>query len=479
MTVSTLINRVDYTGNGSTTVYAVPFPFFAESDLDVYVDGVLKTLVTHYTVAITLDVNGAFSSADVTFLTAPPNTEAVAIVRDLPLTQTVSTTSNSQLLPSIVEKALDRVTLVNQDTLARLSRVVQLDASAPSSVEITPEDGKYLAWDGVALVNKSAAEVAIDAGSELASQVATNTSSISTLNVVQNPTLVGNALKFSQVNADESAYVAVDLPLPNGYIDAPIPTFDTASPKRVNFNGTLTARSRDNTANIVLSSASRNLDLATNGANGLADGLTVANDTWYGVYASSVGLVASTTLGATSLTIGGTSRKVVQLPLMLRTNSSANIINFIVSEWNMRSSKINYHKAWKRGITGLGEPSWNSSIQTGQTDNRVASNVNIYNATITNYTTFDLSSLVPVGAVTADIYVYVVSAGGGGNIWFAMRGVTSQTGIDAQRYTASSTARALDQSLELPIDSNRQFQAVTDVTNMNIDVSVTGYQFQV
>jgi hypothetical protein len=294
--------------------------------------------------------------------------------------------------------------------------------------------------------------------------------------------LVGNTNSTpadGNANWDKVLTTTQEPVLPNGYINAPIPTFDTASPRRVNFNGALTARSRDNTANIVLSSASRNLDLATNGANGLADGLTVANNTWYYVYAYSGGYVASTTTGANTLTIGTVSQKVVQLPLALRTNSSANIINFIVSEWNMRSSKINYHKAWKQGINGLSNPSWNTSIQTGQTDNRVGSNVNIFNATITNYTTFDLSSLVPAGSVSADIYVYVVSAGGSGNLWFAMRGVTSQTGIDSQRYTTTNSARAFDQSLELPIDSNRQFQAVTDITNMNIDVSVTGYQFQV
>jgi len=43
--------RISYSvGQGVTqTTFAVPFEFFAEQSLNVYVDSVLKTLTTHYT----------------------------------------------------------------------------------------------------------------------------------------------------------------------------------------------------------------------------------------------------------------------------------------------------------------------------------------------------------------------------------------------------------------------------------------------
>ena len=157
--------------------------------------------------------------------------------------------------------------------------------------------------------------------------------------------LVGNTNSTpADGNANwDKVLTAVQEPvLPNGYLNAPVPTYDSAQPKKVNFNGALTARTQDNTANIILSSASRNLDLATNGANGLADGLTVANNTWYYVYAYSGGYVASTTNGASTLTIATVVQKVVQLPLTLRTDGSANILPFVLEQWNGKSSTVLY-----------------------------------------------------------------------------------------------------------------------------------------
>jgi len=266
---------------------------------------------------------------------------------------------------------------------------------------------------------------------------------------------------------------------PRGYLDCPVPSFSPSTPKIVTFSGAITGRSRDNTTNIELSNATRLLDLSTSGANGLADGLTVAPNSWYYLYAYSGGLIASTGTNQNTITIGGISQKVVQLPLALRTNASSDIINFTVSEWNSRSAKIKYHKAWKRAFQGGFEPSWNQTIQTGQTDNRVGTNVNVFDSVITNFTTFDLSSLVPVGATEADIYVYRRSGSTAGDFWLAFRGVTSQTGIDFQKYTRADIGVAVEDIMTLPIDSNREFQMSTTSSNLFVDVSVTGYQIQV
>jgi hypothetical protein len=515
-----------YTGNGSTTIYALGFEYSSRDFVKVYVGGSLKVITTDYVWHSDTEIRFNVAPANGALIVFKRVTDAdvlkVNIANAVVLDGETIQKGITQALHAAVEVRGDVANILKQDLDGKLNATSRVIKNLASGVNVNDAVtvGQVQAITGID-VGAGGAIVA-DLITLQGNLATTNTTLTATTNkvdtlrqaggsawssatayVVGNVVLHSNEMWMCLINNTNSAPTTVNanwtristkvitdalsgrldaveaLTVPNGFIYAPLPTFDTASPRRVNFNGALTARSRDNTVNIVLSSASRNLDLATNGANGLADGLTVANNTWYYVYAYSGGYVASTTNNATTLTIASVSQKVVQLPLALRTNSSANIINFIVSEWNMRSSKINYHKAWKRAITGISDPSWNSSIQTGQTDNRVGSNVNIYNATITNYTTFDLSSLVPAGSVSADIYVYVVSAGGAGNLWFAMRGVTSQTGIDSQRYTAVSSARAFDQSLELPIDTNRQFQAVTDGANMNIDVSVTGYQFQV
>jgi hypothetical protein len=63
-----------YTGNASTTVFAVTFPFLNATDLIVSVAGVVKTLTTHYTVS-----GGLGSPGSVTFLSAPANAAAIVI----------------------------------------------------------------------------------------------------------------------------------------------------------------------------------------------------------------------------------------------------------------------------------------------------------------------------------------------------------------------------------------------------------------
>ena len=58
--------RVSYSvASGVTqTSFAVPFEFFADADLNVYVNGVLKTLTTNYTVAGGDGSTGTITMAD-------------------------------------------------------------------------------------------------------------------------------------------------------------------------------------------------------------------------------------------------------------------------------------------------------------------------------------------------------------------------------------------------------------------------------
>lgn len=81
--VSATDPRVTYTVGTPQTVFAVPFVFFANTDLDVYVNNVLQTITTHYTVAGAQDPAGG----SVTFVTAQSGV-TVRIVRDVPVALT-------------------------------------------------------------------------------------------------------------------------------------------------------------------------------------------------------------------------------------------------------------------------------------------------------------------------------------------------------------------------------------------------------
>lgn len=64
--------RIQYASAASQTVFDYPFEITADADLHVYVDGALKTLSTHYTVAGEGDDTGG----TVTFLTGQTVVEA-------------------------------------------------------------------------------------------------------------------------------------------------------------------------------------------------------------------------------------------------------------------------------------------------------------------------------------------------------------------------------------------------------------------
>ena len=64
---------VRYTGNGSTTAYAIPFSYRLTTDIVVKINGVTKTVTTHYT------YNAA--GTQITFGTAPTNGDSIEIRR--------------------------------------------------------------------------------------------------------------------------------------------------------------------------------------------------------------------------------------------------------------------------------------------------------------------------------------------------------------------------------------------------------------
>jgi hypothetical protein len=127
MTISATTARWDYTGNGATTAFAYTNKIDAKTDLDVYVATVLQTVDTHYTVSGVGDDAGG----SVTFVTAPSNGAAVAIVSDIPYTQASSLNLGGAFPSTTVEDALDKLTrLVQQAKLLVDRSLRQTDSDA-------------------------------------------------------------------------------------------------------------------------------------------------------------------------------------------------------------------------------------------------------------------------------------------------------------------------------------------------------------
>ncbi len=131
MTVTSTTSRWEYTGDGSTVAFSVGNKFFADSDLDVYEDGVLQTLTTDYTVSGAGDDAGG----TVTFVSAPANDAEVTIIRNVPDTQTTDLPAAGAFPSTSVEDALDRRTVVSQqgdEALDRSLKFLSTDQNLPS-----------------------------------------------------------------------------------------------------------------------------------------------------------------------------------------------------------------------------------------------------------------------------------------------------------------------------------------------------------
>ena len=132
MTVSTQTTRVSYTGNGTTTAFAVPFSFFAAGDLVVIervtASGVetIKSLTTHYTVT-----GGNGAPGTVTALTAPADTVSWTIHRRTPATQEVDYQPNDSFPAETHERALDRLTFLGQELRDAMGRALVFPSTDP------------------------------------------------------------------------------------------------------------------------------------------------------------------------------------------------------------------------------------------------------------------------------------------------------------------------------------------------------------
>jgi len=154
-TISTETSRIDGTGNGSATAFTYTFKITDKTHLKVYVNGMLKTVDTDYTVSGV----GSDSGGTVTFTTAPTSGHRVVILREVPLTQSTTYTNAGKFPAASHEATLDKLTMALQQLKERLDRAPVM--SIPNAVGLTPlampasSPSSYIRWNsaGTALEN--------------------------------------------------------------------------------------------------------------------------------------------------------------------------------------------------------------------------------------------------------------------------------------------------------------------------------------
>ena len=111
------------------STFTVPFEFFAEESLNVYVDSVLKTLTTDYT---TTGGNGTTGSVLIS-VTGASGGSTVVITREIPLERTTDFPTSGPFQISALNTELDRIVAIAadvQDKSIRSIRAADSDATA-------------------------------------------------------------------------------------------------------------------------------------------------------------------------------------------------------------------------------------------------------------------------------------------------------------------------------------------------------------
>lgn len=129
MTVSSDQSRGSYVANSGPYVFVVPFYFLETSHVRVVrrsIAGVESIL----TEGVDYDVSGAgdASGGSVTFKAGkePDTGDGIVIIRNLPITQETDYVENDAFTAETHERALDKLTMINQQQTEELNRAIKL-----------------------------------------------------------------------------------------------------------------------------------------------------------------------------------------------------------------------------------------------------------------------------------------------------------------------------------------------------------------
>jgi len=142
MTVQAATLRADYTGNGATTTFAVPFYFLLDSDLSLVLqdNSAYPPTVNVLVLGSDYTVSGAGnpSGGSATLTVAPTSTQRLTVLRDLDLTQLSHYVPNDPFPAASHESSLDRLTMQVQQLQEQINRCVKFPASDTDSPTLPP-----------------------------------------------------------------------------------------------------------------------------------------------------------------------------------------------------------------------------------------------------------------------------------------------------------------------------------------------------
>ena len=121
--------RVQYTANGSTTVFPYSFAIFDESDMVVYVDD--EIIESGYSVSGAGQTDGG----NVTFDTAPEDGKIITLLRNVPIERMTDFQEGGTFRPKNLNDEFDRQAAFAQQVQEALTRCVKVDPTSSTNPE--------------------------------------------------------------------------------------------------------------------------------------------------------------------------------------------------------------------------------------------------------------------------------------------------------------------------------------------------------
>lgn len=134
MSVSTALNKAQFTGDGVATAFGFTFPISTAADLKVYLGTVLQTISTDYTVAAP---NSDFSGGGTcTFLAIPADGALITLERVVALTHPFDLTAGDPVPAEVFEDAVDRLQFQIQQLSDKLARAITIPTTDPATLDM-------------------------------------------------------------------------------------------------------------------------------------------------------------------------------------------------------------------------------------------------------------------------------------------------------------------------------------------------------
>ncbi len=133
MTIETQQSKIQYQGNGSTTIFPLPFPVLRAEHVHVWVStgGAGQQVTAGFSVVGTLP-----AGASVQFAVAPADGVLVTLARVVPLVQQTALRDGSSFSATVVEGTFDGQEMQVQQLAEGLDRAI----TVPVYSDTTPED---------------------------------------------------------------------------------------------------------------------------------------------------------------------------------------------------------------------------------------------------------------------------------------------------------------------------------------------------